>query len=354
MGTIGVFFFHLNQRNFCAFSNKSFRIQLFAIEPKDTPTKLQSAECKSLIESLANCFTFDIASVEAKHSSNREMTLLNNRGWLPSLQFLTSKFVCKYVGQLSERFKFVFKPDSGDFANTNSKEKKRQNQTARSNMSKKRPGGGGAWRAFCHANAQGQQFTVASLQKLSQEYMKLSVEEKQKYVEAGAAAVLARKHGHESFEKVDKRRVEKHPCVGDVTPSGAIVAADRKSDLELLVQYEGKDTFLDGYEKLKLMLKKERGTDVDNALSDKEEERLAKFEASTEGVGAVSKLQELGQDKAASTIQMTGSNTKELISLEWFPPVASICQADVCQNKLLTLYCMGHYHPKLTNRCYSL
>lgn len=76
--------------------------------PQDTPQKLLSAECLSVVEALAAGFSLDISSVEAKHATNREMAMLKNRGWVESLQCISAKYISKCVGQLSARFKVVF------------------------------------------------------------------------------------------------------------------------------------------------------------------------------------------------------------------------------------------------------
>ena len=285
--------------------------------------KIQSAECLSVVESLACCFTVDISSVEARHSSNREMSMLSNRGWVPSLQCLSAKFVCKRVGELSKRFKFIFK-SGGEAPET------QQGGRAWSSRPKINRGGG-PWRAFCHERCKGSRFTLASIQQLSEEYRNLSVSEKQRYVEAGAAAVLARKHGHQSFDNTRTKRTaagqqrQLQPGDVDIAPSGFLVATDRKSDLEWLRHYDGKDNFLDGYEQLKLSVSTEK--DEESTFNAEDEKRIAEFEANTTGAGTVCTLNELGHTATSSNFQNAGSRMGHFISLEWFPPIANICQA---------------------------
>ncbi len=250
--------------------------------------------------------------------------MLSNRGWVASLQCLTAKFVCKYVGELSKRFKFLF--ESGG-------EAQETQQGGRAWVSRPKINrGGGAWRAFCHERCKGSRFTLASIQQLSEDYRNLSVSEKQRYVEAGAAAVLARKHGYQSFEHTQTKRTaaarqqrQLQPGEVDVAPSGFLVATDRKTDLEWLRHYDGKDTFLDGYEQLKLSVLTEK--DEESTFNAEDEKRIAEFEANTTGAGTVCTLHELGHATASSTFQNTGSRMGHFISLEWFPPIANICQA---------------------------
>lgn len=314
----------------------AYRLFLFVNSPKfvfgvlpqpikDTPEKLQSAECLGILEALASCFVFDIAGVEAKHNSNREMTLLNNRGWVPSLQSLTSKFVCKCAGQLSKRFKFAFGLDPK--APTTTTESNRSDQTAVKKVL--RTGGGGPWRVFCHHRAQGQKFSAEMLQQLSREYNSLSNEERRVYEQAGLAAVEARKRGFRSFESENKKpkKLNNQPLQpGEMTPLGAIVAQDRTTELESLLVYSGKDEFLDAYEKLKIEIRN-KNKDNSSDLTEQELQTVALFETNAKQTDFVETLSELGHKQAAESFQATGSRSTNLVSLEWFPPVSNICQA---------------------------
>ena len=55
--------------------------------------KLESSEATAVLYALAALISTDIAALEARHASNREMSLLRSRGWWPSVQTLSAKFI---------------------------------------------------------------------------------------------------------------------------------------------------------------------------------------------------------------------------------------------------------------------
>lgn len=312
--------------------------------PQDTPQKLLSAECLSVVEALAAGFSLDISSVEAKHATNREMAMLKNRGWVESLQCISAKYISKCVGQLSARFKVVFgrafetKPTPPPTASeTNPSQKKTRSKA----------GGGGAWRAFCHFKSQNIKFTVQGLQALSDEYRKLPASEKQKYVESGKAAALARKAGFASYPKAPKQRNSsklstgpkaraRELLPGDSTSSGAIVGVDAATAMQMRMLYEGKDSFMEGYELIKRSKIAPHDVEGDAPLTKEEETQVARFEADTKSTWTVSHLHNSGFSRSADSFQHSGEKLRSFLSLEWFPPVASICQAHLLKHCLLT------------------
>ena len=56
--------------------------------PQDTPHKLRSAAARALLRSSASVVDVDIAQIEARHASNREVSLLDSKGWLARLTTL--------------------------------------------------------------------------------------------------------------------------------------------------------------------------------------------------------------------------------------------------------------------------
>lgn len=62
---------------------------------KDSLEKLQSEECLSVVESLAALASVDISEIETHHASNRECALMRARGWVTTLGFVSSTFVCR-------------------------------------------------------------------------------------------------------------------------------------------------------------------------------------------------------------------------------------------------------------------
>ena len=101
--------------------------------------------------------------------------------------------------------------------------------------------GGGAWRAFVHANASGKKMDATAL-KL--EYDSLSPEDRAVYQAAGQAATAAHRMGLEPFSK---KRAVAAPVVasnkavlcdevqpGTQTGEAAIVALDKEQRMQLL------------------------------------------------------------------------------------------------------------------------
>ena len=285
------------------------------------------------MEAIATGFSLDIAPIEARHSSNREMTLMKNKGWMTTLQCLSAKFISKTVGELTRR------------VDTSQRTKKEQKNTNKDNKKpavgkkKSSKGGGGAWRAYCHKHGKGKKFDIQTLQALATGYRSLSVEEKQVYVEAGKAAVRARKAGFQSFvseqSRSDKKRASKQ--------SQRLCDGDETCEVLAEFQYSGQDVFLDTYNSLISSLNAERAVATPNlvdaarsfrpsdsrlskSFSLQEQEDLAVFESDTGSVSVVDSMAKLGHCAMGSSFIKTGSRISRLVSLEWFPPVANVCK----------------------------
>ena len=94
------------------------------------------AEALALLESWAILIELDISNIEAGHSSIRELTKQRARGFMPSLEEVSAKWLCKFVGKhYAETV-----PQAGA-AKAKAKPKPRPKQRAN-------PGHGGAYRAF--------------------------------------------------------------------------------------------------------------------------------------------------------------------------------------------------------------
>ena len=211
--------------------------------PKDSEEKLLGPECQAVLEALAQTWALDIAPLEARHASNREMSLLRSKGWVPSLETLSTQFICKAVSRASARGNTSLHGKNVKKAKTH---EKKESQLRK----KKNAGGGGAWRAYVHHKCKGEQFGGAALTELAKSYKALSPQEKQVYIDAGKAATLAKKEGFASFyepEKSTQKKSQKQQrpylLPGDVTESGAIVSEDVAMQFGLgpSLQYEGTD-----------------------------------------------------------------------------------------------------------------
>ena len=125
---------------------------------RTSPAKLLSPEAASVIESLEMMLSVDISQIEARHSTNRELTLLRARGWIASMPTLCAGFICWTVARLHKSFCNVCSVPT----ETAPRESTRGSKQGKRTSPKKRRGGGGAWRCFLHVRGQGSQFTVGS------------------------------------------------------------------------------------------------------------------------------------------------------------------------------------------------
>ena len=203
-------------------------------------TDLLGSECRGLLQCLASIIALDVASIESAHSSTREFANLRARGWVSSLEEVSSRFV------LLQRRRHNKQTHAGGH-----KSRKKPGGTGASDTQKsgqrkkKRQASISAWNAFVHVHAAGQRPSAELHSRLSQMFKDLSDEERRKYNDAGQAASAARKMGFPAFAtSADKKRRNKKqlpwnqgmlagPCsaapmllAGDTAPGGAIVAQD--------------------------------------------------------------------------------------------------------------------------------
>lgn len=210
-----------------------------------TPKDASSLECQSLAAFLACALFTDIAKVEARHSSNREITFARARGWEVDMSELNSKFVCRQFAAKKCKKKVRGKPGPRP------KKIKRKNTK-----------GGGAWRAFIHAKHRGHKFDKESMKVILQEYRSLSAEDMAYYKDIGQAATESHKHGFASFGQSRKptgqqRRTSAHQDdflePGHITPTGVVVSGDIRVPDLLLTPYTG-TTFEETYQDMKQKL----------------------------------------------------------------------------------------------------
>ena len=289
-----------------------------------------------MLEALAQSWALDIAPLEARHASNREMSLLTSKGWVPSLETLSTQFICKAVNRASAR-------GNTSLHGKNVKKAKSDEKKESQVRKKKNAGGGGAWRAYVHQKCKGVKFGGAALTELAKSYKALSPQEKQLYIDAGKAATLAKKEGFASFyepeesnQKKSQRQQKPYLLPGDVTESGAIVSTDAAMKFELgpSLQYEGTDFFLDGFEALKKQGKSKPTDDtadvwdqsLDQHFSEQEQQKLLELEKSVSDASSASFLYQGGHDEAADSLRNRGSTSQQLASLDWAPPAGQLCQ----------------------------
>ena len=298
---------------------------------EDSVAKLNSPECQAVVESIASLTSLDIAAIESKHASNREMSMMRGRGWLPSLAMLASKFIFSSTKRVWSAVRGVFsqkKETSGD------------GQEQSGNRSGKKPKrGGGAWRCFIHERSQGTKFNTQTIATLSAAYRALTPDEKAKYEEAGRAASAAHREGFKPFPSQTTRKnsdklpvLYEHPSSfpqpGHMMPDGVIVAASEALDLQMQLSFHGKDNFEDGFQLVKRQAYAEaKAEQGEMSLSKQEEADYQLWLHSTDTSTTVQAFQNAGHFKTCNSFFQGGSSSTNLVSLQWIPPVADALKA---------------------------
>lgn len=178
-------------------------------------------DCDATLEALGVITNVDVAKIECRHASNRDLTMLRGSGWTPSLSTISAKFA------------------RGTFKKHDPNQQVKVKKTVVKKSKCKRPGG--AWRAFLSNRLASRTWNEdsrfgglqLSMKDLSNEYKQLSAEEKAYFVEVGRLATLAGQHGHTPFGKRTRRPVLALP-VGSVTNTGLLVMGNVGEDLSLV------------------------------------------------------------------------------------------------------------------------
>lgn len=146
----------------------------------------QTPAARAVLESLALSIDVDIADVECAHSGTREFTKQRGRGHVPTLSEVSAKTMCKWVAKhhyiASESAETKTSSDGGGDGD------------ALPPARPKRPGAGGAWRAFVHKRAKNTRLSPTMMRDLAAEYSQLSAAEKQCFVELGRLMTLEKKY----------------------------------------------------------------------------------------------------------------------------------------------------------------
>ncbi len=213
-----------------------------------------------MLQALAAAISLDISQIEARHSSNREMSLMRARGWIPSLLTVTAAFVTRTFSSLSGN-RFNSSPDLATDDGDSFQQPSKRNRRSRTKR-----GGGGAWRAFIHAKTKGgSRLTGADFSRLSQEYQNLSPADKEFYQVAGERGAQAHAAGFSSFgsqpESGSRSSVVPRPglTLGAVDGIGfsqeALVAMDPATMLQESLQYGGIHSFRTRFDIAKQQIK---------------------------------------------------------------------------------------------------
>ena len=279
--------------------------------------------------------SIDIGRIEARHSTNREVTMLRARGWFVSLATLTATFISWMVSRLAAAARDV----AYTSADKPPVEKADATKRRGNKRPKKRRGGGGPWRAFLHfrmcrcGEKAERRFTLRRLSELSEEYRRLAPEQKQVFVEAGRAATEAHRAGHRAFAPVPKMLTplgaellpQPSPEPGDVLASGAIVASSAAVEAGRQLQYSGPGTFLEEYAELKKSLKEKRPDP--HQLTGQEVQALRDIQAECFEDPVVADLAQRQHASLSSSFQKVKANCSALTAFHWFPPIVKYAQA---------------------------
>ena len=313
-----------------------------------------------MIESLAASMSVEISRIEARHSTNREVTLLRARGWIASLPTLCATFICWTVARLCASLRHVCTASMDAFGGEKASKPKKE----KSRVKKVRRGGGGAWRCFLHVRARGTRFTVSTLSQLAEEYRALSGAEKQRFVEAGRAGTFAHRGGFASFgtrpQQRDVRqrssgqqlqqmhaRVDNVPLPGDVTATGAIVASTAAIEAARAVQYHGPGLFLQDYQDMADALQTQRQAarrEEADALTEADESALTALQETCQHEPLVKSINEAEHTLLGQGFLKVKTCLQAMTAFHWVPPIAQVAQAGAFS---------FHSCPSGPNACYG-
>lgn len=294
--------------------------------------KLHSLEGRAVLEALGSMIAVDIAQIEAMHSSNREVTMMRARGWYCSLPILSSKFVAHTINTLDPFGNMD--NDNDDKADANADG---HSDSKTFNKGKTRRGGG-AWRAFLHANCSGTKLTQERLDELSRQYRGLSHEQKALYEEAGALATLARREGFSSFGPKISSSSSKHgiamvpqaPQPGDEAPSGAIIAPNWDFDPNTLVHYRGPDFFIERFDALRKHINEHSKSNPDpNLLKKHELEELKQFQSKGRTEEFLNDWSQANHSFISNGFGKVGANCSSMVSMQWVPNIVKLVKASM-------------------------
>ena len=314
---------------------------------------LLSKEALIVVEALAQQFAVDIAAIEARHSTNRDFSLLRSKGWVPSLESVSARFNIQHFGHFG-------------------KGGKSKTMTRKAQHVRKRRGGGGSLRAFISQRSRGQTGKV-NFRVLAKEFRELPEDEKQHFKEVGSLGTLAHRKGFAAFGKAKRKRVDKvlaqfklHRAQaiqaierdsilalpGQMTSTGAIVAPD--PDQSLMQSFEQqmqqhqqrqhllwiRESFVERYmEFLDSLDEHDVLTDA-LAVSSEEEKCLQSLDEETPLDPMVSALHKQGHEHVANCMRLTKASSGRATFLHWQPPAAYAAQAHL---KFLNIHGIQKY-----------
>lgn len=323
---------------------------------------MAGSECRALLTALASCLSLDIAAIEARHASNREISLMRAKGWFPSLYMLAAGFVNHTVAMITQLFAHIHQMtmcpnaerSSADNQDEDKKRSKTKQRVRRRNVPKR--GGGGAWRAFVHDKLRGvAKLDGKSASALAAEYKSLSPDDKAFYAKAGKAASLAHRSGWSSFAAAEATPVAQAALqqdVGEQTTSGAIVGIDPATMLQVSLQYQGLESFRTRYSHAKTEIKRywetcdrnsQHSEDIalvgsheeTSVLSKDQQTQLQNFHAEAGGDAFVATVGKQHSSFAGGFAKVGGNEHEPVVSFYWVAPIQAFLQAQWHRRKVL-------------------
>ena len=179
------------------------------------PTKLRgvSNDAKAWLQSLAAMIETDISDVECLHSSVREFTKMRGRGHIPRFSFASAQHFIRWV---ANRSKFVEQLNQQQQQQSAEQQSQQDEGDEGVREHVRRPGGGGAWRAFCAERSSGKKLSPTSMKQLAADYRALGLDEHQYFVELGQRMTLQSRWARNSQGSVS---------AADSVPDGVLAAA---------------------------------------------------------------------------------------------------------------------------------
>ena len=156
----------------------------------DTPAKLISEDCVQILSAMAALIQTSTYSTERLHSVN----LRRSKTRVHARRMSAAEIAKKHASAAAPTWllKHVLEPSQPKVAGKRGRpcETKHDEQAQDQPVAKKkRPGAGGAFRAFMHVNARNQRLSRELCADLAEQYRQLSPQQKDYYVRLGQAGL---------------------------------------------------------------------------------------------------------------------------------------------------------------------
>ena len=161
-----------------------------------------------IIKALAMLADTDIGAIERQHTICRRIIASRSQSKPVSLDMLSADWLLRRSIQNTTDACSYFYFDT-DAVIQKLKRKRRRNANPK-RVTKRKRGGGGAFRAYLSMNSKGNKATAHSWKEMAHNYRQLSQEEKASYTEIGKAASATHKRGFHAFGPRASRKKKTH------------------------------------------------------------------------------------------------------------------------------------------------